>query len=99
MTLSLEMVVFALGVYLSIRMISALYGIIDLWYAIGTAYPRVAGRVLVWGAAIFAIVWVLDRPYRTALLSGLLAFLLFYLSLFPLRHLLLGAQRRGSDVR
>lgn len=99
MTLFLQLLVFALGIYLSIRMISALYGIIDLWYTIDTAYPRVAGRVLVWGGTIFAIVWALDRPYRTALVSGLLVFLLFYLSLFPLRHLLLRAQRRGSDVR
>ena len=99
MTLAVGTVVFVLGIYLSIRMISALYGIIDLWYTISTAYPRVLGRVVSWGAAIVAIAWSLDRPHRTVLLSGLLAFLLFYLSLFPLRSLLLRAQRRGPDVR
>ena len=79
MTLVVQIAAFAVGMSLSIRMIAALHGIIDLWYTIDTAYPRVAGRVLGWGAAILAIAWLLERPYRIAFGSGLLVFLVFYL--------------------
>ena len=99
MTWVVGTVVFALGIYLSIRIISAFYGIIDLWYTISTAYPRVLGRIVGCGTVISGIVWLAGRPYRTVFWSGLLAFLLFYLSLFPLRSLLLRVQRRGPDVR
>jgi hypothetical protein len=93
-TLLLQVAAFTLGIYLSIRMIAALYRVIDLWYAIGTAYPGVLRGILGWGAAILVIAWLLDPPYRTALASGLLAFLIFYLSLYVIRYLVLRALRR-----
>lgn len=94
MTLLGQIAAFALGTYLSIRMIAALYGIIDLWYTIATAYPRVVQRILLWGGTIIAVAFLLDRPFRTAFASGLLVFFLFYLSLFQLRHLFIRALRR-----
>ena len=54
MTPLLQIAAFALGVCLSIRMIAALYAVIDLWYTIGKTYPGVLRGVLGWGAAIFA---------------------------------------------
>lgn len=96
MTLVLQVASFALGVYLSIRMIAALYAVIDLWYAIGIAYPGVIRGILGWGAAIPASAWLLDPPYRTALAWGLLAFLLFYLSLYVIRYPVLRALERRS---
>ena len=93
MTVLGHIVAFGLGVYLSIRMIAALYAILDLWYRIGTDYPRVILGVLGWAAVIAAIAWRLDSGGRAALASGLLAFLFFYLSLFLLRHLLVRALR------
>ena len=88
---------FALGVYLSIRMIAALYQIVDLWYRIGSEYPRVIRGVLGWAAAIATLAWLLGATYRVAFVSGLVAFLLFYLSLFGLRHLLVAALRNRPD--
>jgi len=92
---------FMLGVYLSIRMIAALYAILDLWYRIGTDYPRVIRGVVGWAVTIAAIAWLLDATGRVAFASGLVAFLFFYLSLFGLRHLLVFALRprnvRGED--
>ena len=41
MTRVLDVAFFVAGVYLSIRGIAACYRVIDLWYAIGTAYPKV----------------------------------------------------------
>jgi hypothetical protein len=95
MTLLVQIATFTLGMYLSIRMIAALYGIIDLWYTISTAYPRVVSEVLGWGATILAIGLLLERPYQTAFVSGLLTFLVFYLSLFALLRLFVRARRRG----
>ncbi len=87
---------FALGVSLSIRMIAALYQIVDLWYRIGTDYPRVIRGVVGWAVTIAAIAW-LDATGRVAFASGLVAFVLFYVSLFGLRHLLIAALRDPPD--
>lgn len=97
MTLLLQAAAFTLGVYLSIRMIAALHGTIDLWYAIGSMYPLVIGRIVAWGAAIVASVWLLQAPYRAALAWGLLGFLVFYLSLYVIRYPVLRALERRPD--
>jgi hypothetical protein len=97
MTLLLQAAFLALGVCLSIRMIAALHRVADLWYTIGTAYPRVLRGIFAWAAAIAACAWLLKPPYRAAFTSGLLAFLLFYPSLYVLRHPFLRAlERRAS---
>ncbi len=93
MTILGHLAAFALGVWLSIRMIAALYRVLDLWYRIGTDYPRVIRGVVGWAATIAAIAWLLDATGRAALALGLVAFLVFYVSLFGLRHLLIAALR------
>jgi len=97
MTPLLQIAAFAVGVYLSIHMIAALYAVIDLWYAIGRAYPRVLRGILVWAGAIFASAWLLEQPYRMALAWGLAGFLVFYLSLYVIRHPVLRALRRSQE--
>jgi hypothetical protein len=84
-----EVALFALGVYLSVRVIAALLGIIDLWYTIRTAYPMVIARILGWGGATVATARVLGDGRRRAFLWGLAAFLVLYLSMYALRHLFL----------
>jgi hypothetical protein len=99
MTALLQFAAFALGSYLSIRMIVALHGIADLWFMIGKAWPRVVAGVLAWGIAIGVIAWLLERPYQTAFVWGLSTYLVFYLSLLPLARLYFAARRtdRNSD--
>ena len=97
MTLLLQVAAFALGTYLSIRMIAALHGIADFWYMIDKAWPRVLGGVLAWGATMGVIAWLMDRPHQTAFVWGLLTYLLFYLSLLPLARLYVA--RRRTDRR
>lgn len=92
-----HLAVFALGVYLSIRMIAALYHVVDLWYRIGADYPRVVRGILGWAVTISAVSWLLDATARVALAAGLVAFLLFYLSLFGLRHLVIAALRQPPE--
>ena len=97
MTLLLQVAAFALGTYLSIRMIAALHGIADFWYMIDKAWLRVLAGILAWGATIGVIAWLMDRPYQTAFVWGLLTYLLFYLSLLPLARLYVA--RRRTDRR
>ncbi len=96
MTVLGHIAAFVLGLYLSIRMIAALYSILDLWYRIGTEYPRVIRGVVGWAATIVAIAWLLDATGRVAFASGLVAFLFFYLSLYGLRHLVIMALREPA---
>lgn len=84
MTALLQLAAFALGVYLAIRMIAALYGAVDVWHMIGKAWPRVVADVLVWGVSAGVIAWLLDETYRGALVWGLSIYLAFYLSIWPL---------------
>ena len=47
--------------------------------------------------AIAAIAWLLDPPVRVAFASGLVAFLLFYVSVFGLWRVFLLALRQPVD--
>jgi hypothetical protein len=78
---------FGLGVALAIRVLAALYGIIDLWHAIGTYYPRVLRGVAGWSGATLLVAALLEGAYRISFGLGLLAFALGYASLYGLRHL------------
>ena len=98
MTLLLQIAAFALGSYLSIRMIVALHGIADLWFMLAKAWPRVSAGVLAWGATIAVIYWLMDAPYRTAFAWGLLTYLVFYLSLLPLVGLYFAIRRTDRNV-
>ena len=96
MSLFGEIAAFGAGVVMMIAMLSALYGIVDLWYMIASAWPRVLRGILAWGAAIGVLAWLLGPPERTAFATGLVAYLVFYLSLFPLFRIFLWAIRRKS---
>jgi hypothetical protein len=93
MTLLLQLAAFALGACLSIRMIAALHGAVDLWYDIRARCPRVIGAIALWETAILGSMWLLDLPYQRAFLWGLWAYFLFYLSLLPLVGLFINRTR------
>jgi hypothetical protein len=62
---------FIAGLAIAIRWLAAIHAIADLWYTIRTAWPVVAGRVMVWSGAATAAILVLDGGYRAALLAGM----------------------------
>lgn len=97
MTTFLQVAAFALGSYLAIRMIAALHGPIDVWHLIGQVWPRVLADILVWGAAIAVIAWLMHGPYRSALVWGLLAYFAFYLSLLPSMRLYVAKRRTDQN--
>lgn len=98
MTALLQFAAFALGTYLSIRMIAALHGPVDVWHVIGKAWPRVVADVLVWAAAVTVIVCLMDGAYRTALVWGLSIYFVFYLSLLPLMRLYVARRRTDRNI-
>jgi hypothetical protein len=98
MTPLLQLAAFALGACLSIRMIAALHGAVDLWYDIKAMCPRVIGQIVVWEATVLASLWLLEFPYQTAFLWGFGIYLLFYLSLLPLIGLVLGSMRSDRQT-
>lgn len=95
MSLVLQTGAFILGACLSIRMIAALHGAVDLWYKIEKTYPRVIGSIVAWEAVILSSLWLLELPYQTTFLWGLWIYLLFYLSLLPLAGLFIDRMRRN----
>ena len=97
MTLLLQVAAFALGTYLSIRMIVALHGIADFWFMIDRAWLRVSAGVLGWGATIGIIALLMSWPYQAAFAWGLLTYLVFYLSLLPLARLYFASRRTDRD--
>lgn len=96
MTTLVPIALFALGVHLALRTVAALYRMIDLWYTMRTAYPRVLRGILGWGGITLAIGAVLPRALRPAFLLGVLSFLGFYLSLYVIRLPLL--RRRAAPL-
>jgi hypothetical protein len=78
----LTITIFILGMCLCVQCIAALYGIIDLWYCIGTAYPTVIRRILSWAIVCFATAWFLGDNLRPAFLWGFVGYVGFYVCSF-----------------
>lgn len=94
----IKIVIFILGIYLSMRMIAALYGLIDFRYAIKTAYPKVLLRIAGCGAVIFLLGIFLGK-FRQAFFWGMATYgLLFLISYVPTK-LLLARDVRATDIK
>jgi len=81
-----SVLLFAVGAHLALRTIAALHRVIDLWYTMGTMWPRVLRGLAGWGGAIYVLSVLLPPALRAPLLWGCGAYLAFYLSLVVLRH-------------
>lgn len=77
------------------RLIAALYRIIDLWYTIGTAYPKVLRGILGWGGTTVAVAALVSGQHRPAFLWGLAAFVAFFLSFYAFWALLVWSISRN----
>jgi len=78
----IKIAVFILGMLISVQLVAAFHGFIDLWYTIKTAYTRVIRNILVWGALVFVIAWLLAGRYQPAFLWGLVAYVFFYIGTY-----------------
>ncbi|HEY3120199.1 MAG TPA: hypothetical protein VGL15_06215 [Vicinamibacteria bacterium] len=82
----MSVALFALGVWLSMRLVASLYRIIDLWYTIRTRWLGVTVRIVVWSGLTVAVALMLHGAHRAAFLAGLVSFVVFYPSLYVLRN-------------
>lgn len=98
MTLIINTAVFVLGMYLSVRVVAALYRIIDLWYTIGTAYPKVIRGIVGWVGLSIAIAALLGEHYRQAFAYGFVAFLIFYPVSTISSKLLVGKSTQSVEI-
>ncbi len=88
MTFVLRFTLFLLGMFLGAQLIAALYGVIDLWYTIKTAYLSVIKGILGWSVVIAALSLFLGDTYRPALMWGLAAFAGCHVATFGLTTLI-----------
>lgn len=72
---------FSAGVYLSIRVLAALYRVADLWYRIGTDWPRVTGGIAAWGGAAWLVALAAGHR-RPAFICGFVAYAAFHALLY-----------------
>lgn len=87
---------FLLGAYLSVRVLAALYAVLDLWYAARRTWPQMVRGLVAWGGITGAAAWVMAPRYRLALAGGLAAYVLLYLMMFALRDAGLRALARRA---
>jgi hypothetical protein len=71
---------FAGGMYLSIRLVAALYSPIDLGYTIGNAWPTALTRVLGWIAASVLVLLLLEGAPQRWLVAGMITYLAIHLA-------------------
>ena len=82
MTIFLNMILFLLGMCICVQLMAAFYGIVDLWYAIRTAYPIVIRRILAWSLTTAVLAWLLGEGLRPAFLWGLAGYIVFHVFSF-----------------
>jgi hypothetical protein len=98
MTIIIKIALFVLGMYLSVRVVAALYRIIDLWYTIGTAYPKVIRGIVGWVGLSIAIAALLGEHYRQAFAWGFVLFVIFYPVTVFLSKLLVGRSAQSVEI-
>lgn len=75
-----RVLLFLLGAYLSMRVIAALYRVLDLWYTIRAAWPQVLRGLVVWVGGTSAVGAALPGELRVAFVWGAAAFAGFFLA-------------------
>jgi len=78
MTIFLKILAFLLGLTVAVQLVAALFGIVDLRYALARAWPRLVRGILIWSAATVLLAWLLGPGYRLSFLLGVVLYLPFY---------------------
>ena len=71
-----------IGVYFAIRVLAALYRIVDLWYRIGTDWPHVLLGIIGWGGAALGVALLAGGEGRAAFLGGLAGYAVLHVALY-----------------
>ena len=94
MDILISIAAFFLGVYLAIRLLSALYRLLDFGYAMDREWRRVMAGILGWGGTAIALAWLIGPSRRGALLWGMAAYLIFYAGLNALGEITIMRRRK-----
>jgi hypothetical protein len=81
MLIIIKIMLFLLGMSLMVQVIASIYGILDLWYTIKTAWKLVMKRIIIWGGLTVAIALLLGDDNRQAFLSGLVIYAGIYIAI------------------
>ncbi|WP_339134844.1 MAG: hypothetical protein WGN25_16420 [Candidatus Electrothrix sp. GW3-4] len=94
-----KILVFLLGMSVAVQVVAAFYGIIDLWYAIRTEYPRVLKGILFWCGISALIAFLVGEDLRMAFLRGMVFYLPFYVANFYiLQSIIRYRYKKGEEV-
>jgi hypothetical protein len=81
-------VAFLAGGYVATHVLAALYGFLDLFGRLRTAWPGLLGRFAGWSLAAGVVAALLGPDHRRAFAWGLASLVAWYLAAAALRHLL-----------
>jgi hypothetical protein len=73
---------FVLGLYMGLRIVAALLRVSDLWYRIGTEWPRVAGGIAAWVGLAVGITLAVDGVLRAAFLCGMAGYVVVHVLVY-----------------
>jgi len=71
---------FLAGLVVGVRVLAALYGPLDLWYTIRTAWPAVVRRIVVWVTVAAVLLALLRGAPRVAFVLGMAAHLMVHVA-------------------
>lgn len=94
---AIRVLVFIIGLVLGIRLVAALYGALDLWYTIRTAWLVVLVRTGLWGGAVLVSLFLLNRDLRRVFLLGMALHVLMHVASWVL--IVHSFPRRPSPTR
>ena len=82
MSVVINIVVFILGIILSVQLVAALMGLVDMAYAWPRAWPRILRGIVLWSAVIALLAWAFGPRYRLAFLVGVAVYFPLYYGAF-----------------
>ena len=98
MTACLKIIIFLVGMGISVQLVAAFYRILDLWYTIHTVYLRIVREILIWIGISAVIVIILGKQWRGAFLWGLGLYVPFYLLNFFLIQMMIRHWSRPKEI-
>ena len=98
MTAWIKIIIFLLGLGISVQLVAAFYRILDLWYTIHTVYLKIVRDILVWIGISAVIVIILGEQWRGAFLWGVGLYVPFYLLNFFLIRMMIRHWGRPKEI-
>ncbi|HIG39159.1 MAG: hypothetical protein ABGY96_14785 [bacterium] len=89
-----EFIGFIVGIQLTMMLLAALYGILDLWYRIQDFWFAVIGRILLISGAIVLVYSATGEGFQSGFFVGQVFFVIFHIAIFWLGRLQIAYMRR-----